>query len=154
MLTTRTLTLSALLAAGMISLTPAAQAFDAETAVNPNDTAAVRTKLPVPQVEGDVTYITGGFGDEERIAIAQQRKEYNLHVTNTGEHGVFVGNGNIMISNRDGDVLVNTEAGPLFEAKLPPGRYTIEATNADQKIVKQVTISSGRSSKIDFKWRS
>src|ERR1700741_3281696 len=85
-----------------------------------------------PQQTGNVTYLTGGIGDEERDAMKTVKSDYNLSLMSASKAGEFVGDTQVRILDREGNVVVNTYAGPLFYAQLPPGRYTVQAISEGQ----------------------
>ena len=45
-----------------------------------HSSAVLADELLSPQQEGDITYVTGGIGDEERTAMRSVQHDYNLHV--------------------------------------------------------------------------
>lgn len=130
-------------------VTPAAFAAD------PNAGAAVPTALPAPQVVGDVTFITGGIGDEERMAIEQNKKDYNLYITNASTDGAFAGTSRVVVTNSSGATVLDTmTAGPLFYAKLPAGSYKVTSTlksTGDMK-TSNITVGAGKSANLEQKW--
>lgn len=109
--------------------------------------------LPQAHQAGDITYITGGIGDEERDALKAVEHDYNLHVMSAGVSGAFSGNTHINITSRKGDELVSADAGPIFYANLPPGRYVVDATSEGQERKQAVTISSGHAEHVHFSWK-
>jgi hypothetical protein len=106
-----------------------------------------------PMQAGNITYITGGIGDEERAALQSVKNHYNLSVMSAGASGAFAGDTHITIRDSQGTPLVDTDAGPLFYANLPPGRYTVEATSEGQMRDKTVNIASGHPAHLHLTWR-
>lgn len=74
------------------------------------------------QEYGDVTFVTGGIGDEEREAMQEMRRDYNLHIMRSEKDGAFTGETNIIIYDRNGNEILAIEAGPLFYINLPVGK--------------------------------
>jgi hypothetical protein len=109
--------------------------------------------MPQAMQAGNVTYITGGIGDEERNALQAVKNHYNLSVMSAGASGAFAGDTHIVIRDRAGNELVDTDAGPLFYANLPPGSYTVEATSEGQVRNNKVTIGSGKPAHLHLTWR-
>jgi len=105
-----------------------------------------------PQQTGNVTYLTGGIGDEERDALKTVKNDYNFSLMSASKAGEFVGNTQVVIKDRQGNQLVNTYAGPMFYAQLPPGRYTVQAISEGQSRSQNITIAQGRSSNVHFSW--
>lgn len=105
-----------------------------------------------PQQTGNVTYLTGGIGDEERDAMKSVKNSYNFSLMSASKAGEFVGDTQVVISDRQGNRLINTQAGPLFYAQLPPGHYTVEAMSEGQVRKQNITIAQGRPSNVHFSW--
>lgn len=104
------------------------------------------------QRQGNVTFVTGGVGDEEKAVFSQIRRDYNLHLMNSGRDGGFTGDTNVRIFDKSGNEVVNAIAGPLFYAQLPRGSYTVEVTNQGVIQKKNVSVSSPNSKDINFIW--
>lgn len=119
--------------------------------------AASAADLPQAEQAGDITYITGGIGDEERDALKSVESNYNLHVISTGiaaaGPGAFVGDTHITIHNRQGDELLSTDAGPIFYASLPPGHYVVEGEHRGETSKRNITIVSGKLQRVQFSWK-
>ncbi len=107
--------------------------------------------LPVKQ-EGNVTYITGGIGEEERDALQLARADYNLHVMNSYRDGSFSGDTHITIFDRAGKQVLTTTAGPLFYANLPAGKYQIVANSNQAEQKKSFTTAGSGQSNLHFVW--
>ena len=102
----------------------------------------------------DVPYVSGGFGDEERDQLRAITNGYNLQLSFALQSGNYLGGANVEIRDSRGKtVLEGVSDGPLFFAKLPPGKYTIEAT-AEGKIVEQVAQAPAKGqTHVHFAWR-
>jgi hypothetical protein len=110
--------------------------------------------LPSAQHEGDVTYITGGIGDEERTALESVSRDYNLHITSAGTNGAYTGDTTLAIYDRLGNQVLMREVGPLFYASLPPGKYTISAENGDgARQNHTIKVSENQAANIKFLWK-
>ncbi len=130
----------------------------------PNQALSGEAALPSPKVaeeassgmhavqQGNVRYITGGIGDEERDALNSVKGEYNVHVTSTNRDGEFNGDTQITIVDRSGAKLVNVDAGPLFYAQLPAGSYTLQAVNNGIEKQQKVTVGGSKDAKVYFRW--
>lgn len=121
--TTRTM-LAVLLTTACLSATPAIAA----TLENANNA------VPAAQTGNGITYITGGIGDEERVAMENSKDQYNLHITNVNNEGAFTDNMNIAIYDIKATKLAEFNAGPMIYAKLPAGKYVVAATNENGEI--------------------
>lgn len=128
------------------------QDYVSDTSSDPDVTAtAIEEKTGQ---NGDITYVTGGVGDDERDAIKAQANNYNLHISAASRAGHYMIDNGVTIASKKGQELVNEpNAGPLFYAKLPPGIYVITATNGDQHQSRTVRISPKKSSDVHFTWQ-
>ncbi|MCK9394742.1 MAG: carboxypeptidase regulatory-like domain-containing protein [Methylobacter sp.] len=78
-----------------------------------------------PQTQGEVTFVSGGVGTDERNALQAMRDDYNLtllfSVKGTGE---YVSDVKVRITDSSGNlVLESVSDGPMLFAKLKPDRY-------------------------------
>lgn len=105
------------------------------------------------QEQDGITFVSGGIGDEERQAMLDIRRDYNLHIMSSGKDGAFVGNTKLIIYDRIGDELVRIDAEPLFYAKLPIGKYTIVAESEGDIQRKTVNVTKSRTSQLHFIWQ-
>lgn len=115
--------------------------------------AVAQYEIPAAQQQGNVVYITGGIGEGERDAIDSVRNDYNLHLTGSSADGAFVGTNTVSISDKSGNEVLNAQAGPIFFAKLPAGKYTVTqrtAEGAEQS--KSVTLAKSGSRTLHFIW--
>lgn len=105
-----------------------------------------------PQQSGNITYITGGIGQDETTALRAVQRDYNLHVLSSSISGHFVGDAPLTISDSKGNPLLTTDAGPIFYAKLPAGTYIVEA-NRNGEIKKQRVTVGKSSARVNFAWK-
>jgi hypothetical protein len=109
--------------------------------------------LPDVRMRGDISYITGGVGDEETEAMKSERGDYNLHIMNSDANGHFAGTRNILISDAKGNELLDADSGPLFYANLPKGRYIVEASSNSETKRKKVNITGNKPANVHFVWK-
>jgi len=106
-----------------------------------------------PVTVGNVTYLTGGIGEEERNQIQMSKKDYNLYIMSSSKDGAFTGATQLSITDIHGaNVLTVADAGPLFLAKLPPGTYTINAAAQGETKKQKITVGSKGAATINFNW--
>lgn len=100
-------------------------------------------KLQVKK-EGDISYVSGGVGDESQERMEKMSGDYNLKVTLAAPDGDYTGGANLTIRDQSGKEILQTEThGPLFLAKLPAGKYTVSAAEEGRESVKKtVQVSS------------
>jgi hypothetical protein len=110
------------------------------------------SELQVKNSNG-IPYISGGFGLEEREQLRGMSNGDNLQLSFALEDGSYLGGANVLIKDAQGKTILETASeGPLFFAKLPPGKYTIDAT-AMGKTIEQVTQVPAKGQKhVYFAW--
>jgi len=103
--------------------------------------AAEATDAATPRVEGGITYVTGGVGEREQVALQSVRNEYNLRITLAEKgSGAFLAGALVTIADGTGRRMgLVTAHGPWLYARVAPGNYTIEVeyegTRAQQKLL-------------------
>jgi hypothetical protein len=105
-----------------------------------------------PVQAGNVRYMTGGIGEEEREAMSAVKNDYNLHIVNSAVNGQYTGDTEIVILDNQGQKLASATAGPLFYVALPAGTYTVEATVGGETKKQKVTVGTGKFSSLYFRW--
>lgn len=116
--------------------------------------SAFAIEPPAEQTVGDITYITGGIGERETKELRAERQKYDLRVINAGKKGAFIGEANLIIRDSKGEEVLNVDAGPLFYASMPAGRYTVEVEKSDEGVQKKsVTVKSGKQETLRFFWK-
>lgn len=101
-------------------------------AEGPRDASALQD--PEIRQYGDVAYVTGGVGQDEREAIeALARAEgLNLRVVLAQPSGAFLSDVPVEVLDADGEVRLETDAeGPWVWARLPAGEYQVRARFAE-----------------------
>lgn len=107
-----------------------------------------------PQQQGNITFVSGGAGDEDRDALKQVESQYNLRLLFAARNGDFLANVAVTLSDTRGNAELDTIAdGPIFYAHVPPGRYRLTVSNEGQSQSHDVTIGGGVVSQ-DFYWAS
>jgi hypothetical protein len=116
---------------------------------------AVADQTPLTrQSQGEVTFVSGGVGEDERNTLQTMRADYNLSllftVKGTGE---YLSDTKIRIEDQHGVVWLETVAdGPMLFAKLKPGRYNVSATQNGYQIYQKVLIGGKKSTALSFAW--
>lgn len=107
-----------------------------------------------PQTQGEVSFVSGGVGGDERDAMRAMRKDYNLSLLFSLEgSGEYLSDVRVSINDARGKNLLETVAdGPMFFAKLDPGRYVIKVQQNGQAIKKNISIDDEQSVFLSFNW--
>jgi hypothetical protein len=119
--------------------------------------AATVSQLPMARHEGKVTYLSGGIGEREAKAIKEVAPKYPLEVEFIKKEpsgpAAYLAEDKLAIRDHAGKtVLSTTSNGPFLLAKLPPGRYTVMATNDKTSKERRIDLASGKHEKIVFEW--
>ena len=94
---------------------------------------------------GDIQYVTGGAGDEEQRALRQTApKDFNLEVTVAVTEGNYLSDVDLALVKSGTEVLRTKTDGPMFLAKVPPGRYEVRATANGKTQTKTVDVGAER----------
>jgi hypothetical protein len=104
-----------------------------------------------PQSSG-LPVLSGGVGSDEVAAMQAVKGEYNLHIMSANKLGQYTGEIHIIIKDKAGNVVLDTEGGPLFYAKLPSGRYHVEGIRDGVSKKQTITIAGNKSAHIHFGW--
>ena len=107
-----------------------------------------------PQTQGEVTFITGGVGIDERNELDASRANYNLSllfsVQGTGD---YLSDVKIRITDLKGNVFLETVSdGPKLFAKLPPGRYIVTVDINGETYHKTVSVRGKQNTSLSFSW--
>lgn len=112
-------------------LTAAAVAFLLASATNGVAQSDRSAGAPEMKKQGEISYVSGGVGDEEQKRLEEVARGFNLKITFAGSSGAYGGGSRVEIRDRTGSTVIDAESrGPLFYAQLPPGSYTVTATGA------------------------
>ena len=107
-----------------------------------------------PQTQGEVTFVSGGVGGDEQDAMRAMRSDYNLSllfsITGSGE---YLSDVKVNITDVSGNTFLNAVSdGPMFLAKLKPGRYIVTVEQNGQAAHKKVTVESRQRATLSFTW--
>jgi hypothetical protein len=114
------------------------------------------SNLPPEHVQGTVVYRSGGIGHDEAAAMRKAEAQYPLsiefikHAKPTDEH---LANVSVTIKDEKGTTELSTISdGPILLAKLPPGKYTIAATDRGLTKMHDVVIAAKKPERVIFDW--
>lgn len=107
----------------------------------------------VEKNDGNVTYVSGGIGDEEVDEIRLRERDFNLKLLFAERDGSYLGSVDVVVLNAKGDkVLEAHSAGPFLLARLPQGSYVIKVSMNGQEQQKKLSITEKRRSEAVFRW--
>jgi hypothetical protein len=109
--------------------------------------------MPQIQQQGDVSYVSGGVGQDESKALQGAAREWPLSLRFTGPGGEFLADVRVRIADaHGGDVLDATSRGPYMLVKVPPGRYTLHVSHSGVEKTSAVTVGANGSARASFNW--
>jgi len=124
----------------IVTLCAAAQAQPIEQALRPRTDATT-----------GIEYVQGGAGEQEMLAVKAMQSQYPLHLVFSRNNGEYIVPDRITVSSSQRVVLNVVNAGPALLAKLPPGRYSVQADYLGSTQRRNVDI--GRESKlVSWNW--
>ena len=104
------------------------------------------------QQQGNITFVSGGAGDEDRDALKQVESQYNLRLLFAARNGEYLANIAVTLSDARGSAVLDTISdGPIFYARVPPGRYRLTVSNQGQSQSRDISIGRG-AVRQDFYW--
>jgi hypothetical protein len=111
------------------------------------------TPFPMPIQQGEVTYISGGIGDDEIAAMKASAGAYDLLVSNAEKDGSYTAGIDVVLRDGRGQVVLSAKnTGPLLYVKLAPGDYTLDANYHGVERVRDVAITPHRPAEIHLIW--
>lgn len=105
------------------------------------------------RTQGDVRYLVGGVGAEERDYMQSQAPNYNLKLIFAVASREYLADVKVVILDPNGKTYVTTTAdGPWMMVKLPEGSYVIQATVGGQTMVEKLKLGKGLHV-VNFHWK-
>lgn len=112
--------------------------------------------LPAAQVQGAVSYVTGGIGEDQAAAFRHAAASYPLEmlfVEKAGAKNEFLADVSVSVRDRSGTALLETTTdGPFLLAELPDGKYSIDAEYRGEHKHRSIEIRSGAHQSAIFVW--
>ena len=107
-----------------------------------------------PQTQGEVTFVTGGVGTDERNELDATRANYNLRLQFSVQGtGNYLSDVKIRITDLKGNVFLETVSdGPKLFAKLPTGRYIVTVDLNGETYHKTVSVGGKKNASLSFTW--
>ena len=104
-------------------------------------------------VVGDVSYVSGGVGEESREQLNAFAAAFNLKLLLAHKSGAYIGDVQIVIVDGKGkEILKAVAEGPIFMANLPAGRYEVIATTEGLTQKLRATVVKGKLGTLVFRW--
>ena len=114
-------------------------------------------QIPDTQYSQGISYITGGVGEGEAVAILTEAKQWPLLLEMSqieNGRGVWIFGATIKILNSSKQVIFNAQAdGPYMLVNLVPGDYVIEAAYEGATQKRSFSVKSEPTQKIALFWK-
>lgn len=112
--------------------------------------------LPAVQQQGQVQYLTGGFGHDESEAIKAASSNYPLALTFAStQGGAYLADVQVTITDAQGNTVLDATAdGPFLLVKLPAGRYTVSARFNGNEQTRHVAVPAHGTARQTFTWNA
>jgi hypothetical protein len=112
-----------------------------------------RSQKPEVRTSGDIRYISGGLGKEERDLLQHMSKDYNLKLIFAAKQGDYLSNVQVAVKDNQGNTVLDTVAeGPWMYIKLPEGKYAIHAEAQGQIKQQAAQVNKAHQSALEFYW--
>jgi hypothetical protein len=142
--------------AGAIAAVPVLGIANDAMNTAPGEASRSAANLPPEQVQGKVSFISGGIGSDEAAAMRREEAKYPLSlefVRASESAGAHLSGVNVTIRNKQGGTDLRTVAGgPFLLAKLPPGDYSVTAEHNGQAKTQNVVIAANKPERVVFVW--
>jgi hypothetical protein len=114
-----------------------------------SEAAAIAVSVQ-PQIEGDVTYLCGGIGEQEAAYMKQQAKGYDLMLTFAARDGAYLADVDVDIRNAQGQQVLSANCdAPIMLVDLPQsGRYHVRANTAGYALDRTVRVNAKQGSQV------
>jgi hypothetical protein len=100
----------------------------------------------------------GGVGLSESQSMREEAKKWPLAIEfseHIGKSDAWISGAQLTIANKDGNIIFDEPCnGPIFLAKLAPGRYLLTASYQGVIKKKTIEVQEGKSLKESFNWKS
>lgn len=136
-----------------LSLGVTTMALLASAFLSPASAKEATDSLLQTKTYSGISYITGGFGVEERAQLEKRAKGDNLELSFALLNKEYLGGANVVIKNSKGDEILKAASdGPLFFTKLPAGKYTVEATARGRTMTQVAQVTDKGQDRLYFAW--
>lgn len=119
---------------------------------------AQSTALPPIQRSGQVQYLTGGVGSDQSSAIERASSHWPLTLefaVKDNTHADFAAGVKTVVRDASGHPVMRVDsAGPFVLAKLPPGRYSVDASlgTGTRTLHRTIVVRRDQPAKAVFVW--
>ncbi len=102
---------------------------------------------------GNVSYVSGGIGDEERDEIRRREPDFNLKLLFSERDGSYMAGVDVQLLNAKGETILEAKAaGPFLLARVPPGNYVVKLSANGQAQQGKLSVSAKGQRQAVFRW--
>lgn len=125
----------------------------AVAALVPHAVAAENPDNETVVMDGNISYVSGGIGEDSRERLKAFASAFNLKLLLARKSGEYLGDVEVVVNDARGRELIKAVAeGPIFMANLPPGSYEIVATSDGVPLRQRASIVKGQTGTLHFRW--
>lgn len=107
----------------------------------------------VEKSQGEVKYVSGGVGLEEREYLKSVQSNYNLKLVFAVKTKEYLSDVRVVIQDPKGKTYLNTTSdGPWMLIKVPEGSYIVQATVSGETLAEKRKVEKGLQV-INFHWK-
>lgn len=108
----------------------------------------------VVHTQGEVRYVSGGVGEDERLDLAAMHAEFNVHMTFAVKRaGNFIADVGVEVRDAGGRVLLDTVSqGPWLYVRFAPGHYRLRARYGGAEQTRDFDVRAGRHTELYLYW--
>lgn len=100
-----------------------------------------------------VTFVSGGAGEEAVDRLRAMESDFNLKMVFALKSGEYAADVKVQVIDPSNKVVLDTlTEGPWLLAKLPPGRYQVNATYGRSTDRRTVAVATSSLKTLDFRW--
>lgn len=108
---------------------------------------------PLEKRYGNVAYISGGIGEEERDEIRLRERDFNLKLLFAERGGSYLGDVDVVLLNAKGETMLDLKSvGPFLLVQLPGGSYGIKVSANGQIQEGRLSIPAKGQREGVFRW--
>jgi len=105
--------------------------------------------------QNGASFISGGIGLDSQARLKAREQEFNLKLVFTLVEGNYVADVGVTIKNAAGKNVVQLVSnGPFFMARLPAGKYAVNAVYGGAMQTRQVEVRNGHLRTEYLRWPS
>ncbi len=110
--------------------------------------------LFIKGTQGNIVYLNGGIGKEERDLLNEAGIAYSLKLIFSNKEGQYISDVLLKVLNQKEQVIFSLNSkGPWLLIDLPPGIYTLEANYKEvQKIKTDINVKKGSQKTVEIQW--